>query len=266
MTLNLPLRVGKEGQYDPPLLALAGRGDARFPPRPGFTPLDPTMDSLRTAFRLVVMLAALGIGYKAWQLYGPPTEQLQALALRALDAARSALESSGQKAGGAAALTADPRSIAPSLGAPAPTLAPSGQVMQAQALVPSGELPATVPITPPALVPPPSRLPAPGSEIATETPAKNASTTVETDDAQLLALYSQLEQLGAHDCRLHEWGSDGQLYRFSCRASLAGAANFNQHFEAVANGQKAAVEGVLAKVTAWRSAQQNTGDAGTTLR
>jgi hypothetical protein len=235
-------------------------------PAPASPPLDPTMDSLRTAFRLVVMLAALGIGYKAWQLYGPPTEQLQALALRALDAARTALESRAQNDGSAAALTADPRPIAPAFGAPALSPVAPGQVMQAQALVPSGELPTPVPITPPALAPSPSRLPTVDSSTLAEPPAKNASATVETDDAQLQSLYTQLEQLGAHNWRLLEWGSDGQLYRFTCRVSLAGAANFNQHFEAVANSQKAAIEAVLAKVTAWRTAQRNTGEAETILR
>jgi hypothetical protein len=229
-------------------------GGARIPPR--LTPLDPTMDAFKTVFRLVVMCAALGIGYQAWQLYGPPKDQLKSLAVRALDAARTALEGTGQK-GSAAALTADPRPVAPAFGASAPV---AGQVMQAQALVPAGELSAGEPITPPALAPPPALDALNLTEAAAETTAVAAAV-----DSELQALYSQLDQLGAHDCQLSAWGSGGQLYRFSCRAPLAGTATFQQHFDAVANGPTAAVEAVLAKVAAWR-AQRNSGSGGRTLR
>jgi hypothetical protein len=223
------------------------------------------MDSLKTAFRLVVMLAALGIGYKAWQLCGPPSDQLKSLALRALDAARTALEGAGQR-DGAATLTADPRPIAPALAATVPAADLTGQVMQAQALLPGGGTSSPVPITPPALVPPPSRLPAPDPPLSTETPGNAESASAEADEVQLQALYSQLRQLGAHDWQLLAWGSGGQLYRFSCRASLAGPANFNQHFEAVASGRKAAVEAVLAKVAAWHSGQRESDQTGTEFR
>ncbi len=241
-TLNLPLRVLKGGQYHPILPA---------PASPCWTH---RMESLKTAFRLVVMLAAIGIGYKAWQHYGPPAEQLKSLALRALDAARSALESPGQHDGGGAALAADPRPMVPAFGAPTPAAAASGQVMQAQALVPTSEFPASAPITPPALAQPPVAV------------AENTSAVAVGTDDRLKSLYARLEQLGAHEPQLAAWGSGGQLYRFSCQASLAGMENLNRHFDAVATEPQAAVEAVVAKVEAWRSSQNETAQLGTTLR
>jgi hypothetical protein len=222
------------------------------------------MESLKTAFRLVVMLAAIGIGYKAWQLYGPPAEQFKSLALRALDAARSALDSTGQNNGGTTALTADPRPMAPTFDAMPPAPAVTSQVMQAQAVVPTSELPAPTPITPPALAPPPSRLPAP-DPLPVAAGENTAAVTVGEDD-RLKSLYARLEQLGAHEPQLAAWGSGGQLYRFSCQASLAEIENLNRHFDAVAAGPQAAVEAVVAKVEAWRSAQNETAQLGTTLR
>ena len=78
---NLPLRAGKEGRYHSPLVELPGAATRRFSLPP--YPWTHCMESLKTAFRLVVMLAVVGIGYKAWQHYGPPAAQVKALALRA---------------------------------------------------------------------------------------------------------------------------------------------------------------------------------------
>jgi hypothetical protein len=226
------------------------------------------MESLKTALRLVVMLAVVGIGYKAWQHYGPPAAQVKALALRALEVARTALESDGPGDGGNTALTADPRPIAPALDATAPVPMPAGQtgaVMQAQALVPSHDLPAMTPITPPALVPPPTRLPEPDPRpaAAAEVGSKSVSNG---DDARIKPLYARLEQLGAHDLQLVQWGASGKMYRFSCKASPAGVESFNRHFDAVANEPQAAIEAVIAKVESWRSAQAGTTQVGTALR
>src|SRR5689334_11137932 len=112
------------------------------------------MESFRTAFRLIVMVAVLGVGYKAWQLYGPPTPQLKTIALRALELARSALEGEGATSGQNSTLIADPRPIAPAPVPVAPATGPTGQVKQAQALVPTNNTANMPSITPPALVPP----------------------------------------------------------------------------------------------------------------
>ena len=220
------------------------------------------MESLRTLLRIVVMLAALVIAYKGWQHYGPPAEQLKSFVMRALEVAKSALDTTDQSGTGTSSLAADPRPLAPPLGAPTPAPAPVGQVVQAQALVPASELSMAAPFTPPALAPAPSRLPTPDSPSATSP----VNLSPPGPNAELQALYSRLEQLGAHDPQLAAWGSSGQLHRFCCEATLAGAANFNRHFEAVAADPQQAVEEVVAKVEAWRAAQRETAQLGTALR
>lgn len=224
------------------------------PPAPASPRWTRRMETLRTALRLVVMLMAIGIGYKAWQHYGPPAEQVKSLALRALDAARSALDSESANRDQGASLSADPRpmAIAPALAGPAPPA--TGQVLQAQALVPVNVLPSPMPIEAPAPLPP-SRLP----------PADPpANVTADTDP--LKPLYARLEQLGARDQKLSAWGARGELSRFSCQASFAGIENFNRHFDAVAAEPRAAVEAVLAKVEAWQTSQSATAQAAAPLR
>jgi hypothetical protein len=70
---------------------------------------------------------------------------------------------------------------------------------------------------------------------------------------------SRLQKLGVADTNLAPWGSDGHLYRFTCRAPLANAPALAQHFECVAEQPDAAVEQVLAKVEAWQVAQRDGG-------
>ena len=55
---------------------------------------------------------------------------------------------------------------------------------------------------------------------------------------------SRLQKLGAADTNLAPWGSDGHMYRFSCRAPLANAPAMTQHFESVADQPTVAVEQV----------------------
>jgi hypothetical protein len=67
-------------------------------------------------------------------------------------------------------------------------------------------------------------------------------------------LMNRLAELGAEEPHLTKWGSSGQLYRFCCRASVDTAPTITRHFEAVAAEPLAAVENVIAKVEAWRTA------------
>jgi hypothetical protein len=78
-----------------------------------------------------------------------------------------------------------------------------------------------------------------------------------TDSDRMSVLQGRLKQLGVVDSKLAQWGSGGQLYRFSCRANLANAANLERHFESVAAEPVTAVEEVLAKVESWRTAEQS---------
>jgi hypothetical protein len=114
----------------------------------------------------------------------------------------------------------------------------------------------------------------PGAMLGTEAPkllSDRASTSgpaavapptapsASTAGDRLPELMSRLQKLGAADTNLAPWGSDGRLYRFSCRAPLANAPSMTQHFESVAEQPAAAVEQVLAKVEAWQVAQRDGG-------
>ena len=68
---------------------------------------------------------------------------------------------------------------------------------------------------------------------------------------------TRLKELGGIEPQLVAWGSSGQLYRFRCQATLADTPSFTRHFEAVAAEPPAAVEQVVAKVEAWRTAEQD---------
>lgn len=218
------------------------------------------MDSLRTLFRLVVMLAVLVIGYQGWKLYGPPAGQVKSLAVRILDAAKSAIDSAGASSEAGPGLSADPRPMAPPIGAPPLNAAASGGVIQAQALEPAGQVPASETLEPPGLAPPAAQE---AASLAT-TPVAEASSDVQTagEDARLLPLYSRLAELGAVEPRLAAWGSSGRLYRFACEASPAGAPGLHRQFEAIAAEPLSAVAEVVDKVAAWRMTQVESARLG----
>jgi hypothetical protein len=89
-------------------------------------------------------------------------------------------------------------------------------------------------------------------------PADNTSQASPSNADRLPALLSRLEKFGVSDRKLTTWGSSGHLYRFCCSAPLGDSPAITQHFESVAADQEVAVEQVLAKVEAWRTAQRGT--------
>jgi hypothetical protein len=204
-------------------------------------------------FRVAVMLVAAVIGYHAWQLYGPPADRLKSIALRLIEIAQAALGEADQADNGKPQQASDSPAPPPlALGS-----STSAEVPQAQALVQASEIRPALG-TPPILAPP---------ALATPAPAPTAiSPDVATPDTELLALYSRLEKLGVVEPRLAAWGSDGQLHRFCCRATVGGDSNFKRHFEAIAAEPRLAVQEVVAKVEAWRTAQQKSDRLGTALR
>jgi hypothetical protein len=78
---------------------------------------------------------------------------------------------------------------------------------------------------------------------------------VEPDDVS--PLLNRLQDLGGSKAQVSPWGSDGKLFRCSCRANVSDTSLLSRHFEAVAREPAGAVEQVLAKVEAWRAMQQN---------
>ena len=206
------------------------------------------MPSFQTLFRAVVMVVIGVVGFKAWKLYGPTNEQVKSTASHVVELVQSAIQSR-QPAPNAAA---DPRVAAPQLtpsqgsAVAAPPMSPSSPIQgEAPKLLAQGD---AVPVVnnPPAEVP---SAPA-GSPVVAGAPGSGD---------RVSELMARLQQLGAAETKLAPWGSDGRLYRFSCRAPLPSAPTMTQHFESVAAEPAAAVEQVLAKVEAWKVAQRDDG-------
>ena len=207
------------------------------------------MPSFTTIFRATVMLAVGAIVFKGWQMYGPPAEQVKSVAMRAVDMAQAAWKNF-QALDKAAKPGAEPRGGAP----------PFAQALQPPTV--------EVAITPPALStqtltpsPPAGAIPS-TSAPATQTPITPLSQTAPAtgpNDDRVKALMSRLEQLGGVDPKLAPWGSSGHLFRCCCQAPLANSPAVTQHFESVAAEPALAVEQVVAKVEAWRTAQRGGG-------
>jgi len=145
------------------------------------------MQSFKTIYRVVVMAATIVIVVQAWKLYGPSSDQVKSLALRAVEMAEGVLRPSREPADtaeGPSPLSGDSSTAAP------PLAAPGGQPPPA-----APEL-VTVPVT----------LAGTGhlsnqstSELVTPVPAPPPPTS---DDGRLQALFARLEQLGARDPQL----------------------------------------------------------------
>jgi len=72
--------------------------------------------------------------------------------------------------------------------------------------------------------------------------------------AETLRIEQRLRELGAERYLLERWGAEQQLYRFRCEMPFVGRTGFHQHFEATADSALQAMNEVLHKVDAWRTA------------
>lgn len=72
--------------------------------------------------------------------------------------------------------------------------------------------------------------------------------------AETLRIEQRLRELGADRYLLERWGAEQQLYRFRCEMPFVGRTGFHQHFEATADSALQAMNEVLHKVDAWRTA------------
>jgi hypothetical protein len=202
------------------------------------------MPSFQTLFRAVVMIGVGVVAVKSWHLYGPTNEKVRAVVTQGVEMLRNAVQSRQQAT---PETLPDPRTT-PRVGdakQPAVSIAPAPVVM-----------PPTAPL---AQTEAPKLLPDRGSAPGPASPAPSAVSPIAGAGDRMPELMSRLQKLGAADTNLAPWGSDGRLYRFSCRAPLANVPAMTQHFESVAEQPTAAVEQVLAKVEAWQVAQRDGG-------
>jgi hypothetical protein len=187
------------------------------------------------------MVFAAVIAVEGWQRYGPSQAHLKSLATRALEIAHDALNKPELMPEVTTGLVPGPPGVAATF-----STAPQPEVI----VTPSGDA-LELPVAPEIFAPT-----APAQSIIAPSRERPQSATADDTD-RIPALMSRLQDLGGIEPQLVSWGSGGQLYRFCCQAALDGAPNLKCHFEAVAAEKAAAVEQVVAKVEAWRVAQQN---------
>ncbi len=211
------------------------------------------MPSFTTIYRAAVMIAIGAIVVKGWQLYGPSVEQVKSAVVSAVDMAQAAMKNSRSPVAEARS-TAGRSGAAPPFAATTPAETANSAAPATPALMPTNAASAPVDASP---APRFSQTTEPASPSVEQT--SRGSTA---NDTRLPALLSRLEQLGVADPKLASWGSSGHLYRFCCQAAWKDSPAFTQHFEAVAAEPAQAVEQVVAKVEAWRTAQR----IGDTLR
>lgn len=65
-------------------------------------------------------------------------------------------------------------------------------------------------------------------------------------------IQDRLKQLGATYYRLESWGNGQQLYRFYCKMSVGGSANYTRSFEATSAEPLQAMREVLHEVETWK--------------
>lgn len=222
------------------------RGAARVPRYPPPTPNTP-MPSITTISRAIVMLAVGAVVVKGWTLYGPSTEQVKSTMVSAVELAESAWKSR-QPAGDSANPAPNSSGTAAPFAKAGPPASVDGAPLSAATLTQAAANNAPVDLTPNSSLPANSQLLIPPAD-------KTADTSTSNDD-RVPALLSRLEKLGAAEPKLAAWGSGGHLYRFCCQAALTDAPACTRHFESVAAEPALAVEQVVAKVEAWRTAQR----------
>jgi hypothetical protein len=216
------------------------------------------MPSFKTIYRAAIMIAVGAIVIKAWQLYGPTSEQVKSTVAKAIEMGHAVLNRQ-QGSNSDARLVSGPENAPVFAGgvqesaALNPALPPAlNQPQAVGTTAPANELPGSpLPTTPELIAAPPAKGVAaiPGPERIANVPA--------AADERVTALMSKLEKLGASEAKLSAWGSSGNLYRFCCRATPPESPALAQHFESVAAEPAVAVEQVLAKVEAWHTARQS---------
>jgi hypothetical protein len=204
------------------------------------------MPSSTTIFRAVVMLAVGAIVFKGWQQYRPSAEKVKSVAARGVDMAQAAWKNF-QTPDKEAHSATDTRGGAPPFAQA--TQQPAGDV----AIVPPALSKQSLTPSPPAVAIPSTSVPATQALI---TPLAQSAPATGTNDDPVKTLIARLEQLCGTDPKVAPWGSSGHLFRCCCQAPLASSPAVMQHFESVAAEPALAVEQVVAKVEAWRTAQR----------
>lgn len=224
---------------------------------PPYQPQKPP--AFQAFFRLVIMVGVTAVSGMALYQYGPPPEQAMQWADQALrvgtqkwnewntQQTESAPSATPYGSNGANSLATDSSQLAPSQFAAPDGLKPlAGDFRFDASVEPASGID---PLSPgnPASLEEPQLLPA----LAMGGTPMPATLSV---DPVLAPLAQQLIDLGAQDLELKRWGSEGQMHRFSCGASM-GATGFQRRFDAIETSPQAAVQRVLAEVWQWKQSR-----------
>jgi hypothetical protein len=203
------------------------------------------MPKFTTVFRATVMFVAAVMLVKGWQICGPSTIWLKSVAAQALELTQDSLiePQAVEESRSAAPVSENPPAFADT---PA-SLAAVGTTIASPPIFPTGDGDAAPAVLPQPIAP---------AEPAIGT-SNGQSRIPESDVDRMPLLMNHLAKLGAANPQLAPWGSSRQLYRFCCSATLAKAPSFRRHFESVAMEPLTAVEEVVAKVEAWRTAEES---------
>lgn len=110
----------------------------------------------------------------------------------------------------------------------------------------------TAPAASPRLIVPTSYQ-APPEPIGTASPVSNLAMAEPVD--RFTWIQTRLKELGSTYSLLETWGSDGQMYRFYCKMSIGGSANYTRYFEATEREPLSAMARVLQDVETWRKSR-----------
>ena len=89
------------------------------------------------------------------------------------------------------------------------------------------------------------------AEISPKT-ARLPSPLPESSRHSFSELENRLKQLGAKYYRLEKWGSNGELYRFSCYVTPSGTQQYQKHFQAIDSDELRVMESVIRDIEHWK--------------
>ncbi len=66
-------------------------------------------------------------------------------------------------------------------------------------------------------------------------------------------LESRLRELGARYYRLEKWGSQSELFRFSCYVTATGPSPYQKHFQSIDSEELRVMENVIREIERWKT-------------
>lgn len=213
------------------------------------------MNSLKIAYRTVIMLGTLVVGGLAYRAYEPQIRQLDPVLTRVQELAAD-YWSGGESETEAATETNQPLALKSPDEFPADiSLSPLSLKEENKPAVFDAQVqPAAKWDEPPAL----SSAGTAPSEALSDTPP--AMSSLLPSEASVAAIVQRLSAHGVTDYSLAPWGGGSEFYRFQCSAPWGLDGRYSKQFESVANEPAAAAREVLAQVEGWQASLTAAGN------